>query len=137
MIFSLIPLHLLFLFVAGCIGALARFTIVELITIFYDKTSKFPFPHHTFAVNVIAGFLMGLFASILKFTPPLTNTLLETILLTGFLGAFSTFSTYIADIADHLMQKKYWFSLFYSLGTIFFTLAAGMLGRLIGGAFIW
>ncbi len=137
MSFKVTPLNLLVLFFAGSIGALARFCIIEVISFICNKTENFSFPHYTFVVNICAGFLIGLFASMLKFTPPYSNTYLEVILFTGCLSAFSTFSTYIADIAEHLRTKQYVFTLFYSIGTIFFTLLAGIGGRYLGGCLCW
>lgn len=137
MTFTFSALNLLLLFLAGSFGALIRFAIMKLLTLYYDHKKAFPFPHHTFLANLLAGFLIGLLGSLLKYSSTFSNSFLETLLFTGILGALSTFSTFIADIFTHLREKKYFFALYYSFGTIFLTLIAGLLGRLIGGVFKW
>ncbi len=133
--FNLSPLGLLYIFIAGMIGALFRFLIIECITRIYDKTLEFlPYPHHTFVVNVIACFIMGLSTAHFALDPP-KYLLVRSLVITGFLGAFSTFSTYIADIVMHLKEKQTTFAVIYCIMTLVISFAAGMLGRFLAGGF--
>ena len=127
-------LNILLLFIAGMIGAFCRFLVIELVTLLYDKTLKFlPFPHHTFLINVVACFFMGYFS--VHFTLYSQRPVLQTLIIAGLLGAFSTFSTYIADIVMHLKAKKVTFAIFYCITTLVISFGAGLLGRSLAGGF--
>lgn len=75
--------------VGGAAGALARYVVAALIQ------SRFPssFPMGTFVVNLSGCFAMGLVASVLLDRVG-TSTALRVLLAVGFLGAYTTFSTF-------------------------------------------
>ena len=76
-----------FVGLAGACGALARYTIGRSIAERYG--SQFPFG--TLLINVTGAFLIGL---VFAFAGRhFISTLLQTILATGFLGGYTTFST--------------------------------------------
>lgn len=129
---KLSALHILYLFIAGALGAFSRFVIIELAHFLYDKNKNTPiFPHHTFSANILACFLMGLLAS--KFTPQAHPSTFTIIVIIGFLGSLSTFSTFIADLVDHFKDRQFKFVIYYSFGTILAGLGVGLIGRLIMG----
>lgn len=80
--------------IGGATGALARFGVNHAAI----KLWGADFPWGTMIVNVLGSFLMGLI--IVKFAHmdgvPAT---LKTFVVTGFLGAFTTFSTFSLDFA--------------------------------------
>ena len=75
--------------VGGAAGALARYVVAASIQ------SRFPssFPWGTFVVNVSGCFIMGLVASLVldRVSAPVS---LRFLLAVGFLGAYTTFSTF-------------------------------------------
>ncbi len=83
----------------GSLGALCRFGIAQWIMLAWPKA----FPLATFAVNLIGsliiGILYGLWLSRPEFSPVLRQGL-----FIGFLGAFTTFSTFSLD-ALRLMEN--------------------------------
>jgi CrcB protein len=83
----------------GSLGALCRFGIAQWIMLTWPKA----FPLATFAVNLIGcliiGILYGLWLSRPEFSPALRQGL-----FIGFLGAFTTFSTFSLD-AIRLMEN--------------------------------
>jgi len=83
----------------GSIGALSRYGLGQWIMQIWPKT----FPLATFAVNLIGcliiGILYGLWLSRPEFAPVLRQGL-----FIGFLGAFTTFSTFSLD-ALRLMES--------------------------------
>lgn len=91
----------------GFLGAVARF----LVSIYLNKAS---FPYGTLVANVTGAFCLGWLLSM--------NVSDDVLLFfgTGFLGAFTTFSTWLLESA-HLPVKK---ALFY----IGITCCAGFLG---------
>ena len=108
----------------GAFGAAARYLInlSPLAGIF----GKFPF--HTFLINVggsfLIGFLLVIFAD--KFT---ANENLRLALTVGFLGAFTTFSTFELEIFELIRERFFVTAFFYlSLSIIvgFAGVAAGV-----------
>lgn len=81
----------------GSLGALLRFTLAKN---FDASASGFPFG--TFAANMLASFLLGLFSALAN-AEELSRTA-EIFLDTGFCATLSTFSTLAWQIAD--MLKK-------------------------------
>ena len=80
-----------FVALGGACGALARYGAGRLVARFVDS----PFPWGTWTVNVVGCFLIGM-------TVPLLGQLdgaerVRFFLVVGFLGSFTTFSTYSLD----------------------------------------
>jgi CrcB protein len=74
---------------AGAVGTLARFAIAALV----QNYSGAKFPWGTLTVNVVGCFLFGL-VFILAEEKNLIPAQVKVIVLTGFMGAFTTFSTF-------------------------------------------
>jgi len=84
--------------IAGALGTLARYG-VGLVTAVALGTS---YPYGTFFVNVFGSFLFGLLAGL----PRISNEW-QIILLTGFLGGFTTFSAFAFENYQLLGQHRY------------------------------
>lgn len=79
--------------VGGFVGTCGRFLIRKWsLEIFHG-----PFPLGTFLVNVIGCFLIGIFFGLLEKTHVMTPGE-NVLLITGFCGGFTTFSTFADDI---------------------------------------
>lgn len=115
-------------------GAMCRYYVGHLIG---QVLGTVP-PYGTFVVNISGCFAMGLLTTLLL-GPILLHPDLRLLLLTGFLGSYTTFSSYELDSASLLGQGRlevemvYWTGsalagfLSLQLGT---TLAAWWLGKL-------
>lgn len=73
----------------GALGAICRFGLSTFIN---ERTSS-SFPAGTFAVNFIGSFLFGLLFVAVFSAAPMRESL-RLLVLVGFLGAFTTFSTF-------------------------------------------
>jgi fluoride exporter len=95
--------------VGGAFGAVFRYllSISPLAGIFPN------FPFHTFFINVTGSFLIGF--ALTKFE---TNENLRLLLVTGFLGAYTTFSTFELE-AFQLTQTKQLFTAFFYVALSF------------------
>ncbi|MCS6958689.1 MAG: fluoride efflux transporter CrcB [Pseudanabaenaceae cyanobacterium SKYGB_i_bin29] len=92
-------------------GALSRYYL----TLFVAEKVNFDFPLGTLLINISGAFLMGFLAPLLPSLP--TNQWLNEITIAGFVGSYTTFSTYILDLF-YLSQTGKWRKVFlYGLGT--------------------
>lgn len=112
-------MHWIAVAVGGALGAVARYAISTWI---FDSTSH-KFPYATLSVNVLGSFVMGiLFVLILEkgLLPPEWRG----VLMIGFLGAFTTFSTFSLDALGLWQNGHLFMALIYALGTVVLCLAA-------------
>ncbi len=111
--------------IGGAFGAIARYllNISPLSNVF----EKFPFP--TFFINILGSFLIG-FCLILLTDKISVGENLRLAVFVGFLGAFTTFSTFELEIWK-LIEEKYFAIAFLYL---FASVLVGFVG-VIGG--IW
>jgi CrcB protein len=86
----------------GAVGALARYWISG----FVQRLEGAAFPWGTLSVNALACFLFGLIWSLGE-ERFLIGGETRLIVLTGFVGTFSTFSTYVFETTQ-LMRDSQW-----------------------------
>jgi CrcB protein len=78
--------------IAGAVGTLARYGLtLGMVRLFGDR-----FPLGTLAVNVIGCGLFGLVLALMRDRARISPEA-ATVLLVGFMGAFTTFSSFVAD----------------------------------------
>ncbi|RKO65265.1 chromosome condensation protein CrcB [Campylobacter sp. P255] len=85
----------------GFLGAIARM----LTSNFFNKIIPHNFPYGTLMVNIIGSFLMGLFFSYTNSKGINIHT--KSFLSTGFMGAFTTFSTFSYENLLFLQSGDY------------------------------
>lgn len=87
---------------AGACGTLSRFALCEIAS----KSRYAHLPVGTFSVNILGSFLFGF---IYVFAVRKLNLSPDTrfIILTGFMGAFTTFSTFAFDTASLVKDSQY------------------------------
>lgn len=111
--------------IGGAFGAVARYLINA--SPLQNFFGKFPFP--TFFINVIGSFLIGFFLII--FSDKLTvNNNLRFAVMVGFLGAFTTFSTFELEIWELFKENQYMTAFIY----LFLSILLGFIGVVAG---IW
>lgn len=118
---------LLWLAVAGACGTISRYTVCELAS----KARTGSFPLGTFTVNILGSFLFGLIY-VLAQKKMHINAEIRLIALTGFMGAFTTFSTYAFDTAKLLKSAEWAAACGNVLGHTVLGVAALVAGVLIG-----
>ena len=76
----------------GSCGALSRFYLSRYVS----QLARSPFPFGTLAVNLLGCFLLGFFFELFEGMVGIKPEL-KVMITTGFLGAFTTFSTYSVE----------------------------------------
>lgn len=94
--------RLIFLFAAGGFGTLARYAIATWV----QRTTDSGFPWGILAANAIGSFAFGLLYSLAEEHNLLSGELRIAILV-GFLGAFTTFSTFAFDTGQLIRDERY------------------------------
>lgn len=109
--------------VGGALGAVARYLInlSPLSTVFQN------FPLATFVINVSGSFLLG-FLLILLTDRFEVSEVFRMAVIVGFLGAFTTFSTFEMEIYGLMKAEQMSLSLLYILLSLMF----GFLGLIAG-----
>jgi fluoride exporter len=119
--------RLLLLAIAGACGTVSRYILC-------DFASRTRFAHlsiGTFTVNILGSLLFGFIYAVArkKFN---MNMEMQVILLTGFLGAFTTFSAFAFDTAQMLKSSQWLMACGNIMGQIILGIAALGAGVLIG-----
>ena len=110
----------------GCLGALSRYAVGRLV-----PTPAHGFPWSTFLINVSGALLLGLLLVLLIERLPPTRYA-RPFLGTGFLGAYTTFSTYMVETVLLARNGYADRATAYVLGSLVVGLFAAWLGMAIG-----
>lgn len=120
------PLLVLGVAVAGGLGAVSRLVLDGVLR----SVTRLNFPFGTTVINVTGSFLLGLVTGL-----ALVHGLpaeWRTVLGTGFLGGFTTFSTASYETVRLAQQRRYRAALFNGVGMLILALAAAGLGLWLG-----
>ena len=114
---------------AGGLGSLSRFGLSGLAHRVLGRS----FPYGTAVVNVLGCFLFGLVWGALENRAGLSPQV-RVIVLTGFMGAFTTFSTYIFETMAFLQHSQWLMAMLNLVGQNVIGLAFIFLGLSLGKA---
>ena len=109
--------HFLAIGLGGFLGAIARYSLSSLVF----RLTNHAFPFGTLAVNLLGCFLMGFSMYLFEakhWFPPQARLML----VTGFLGSLTTFSTFGYETLTLLKSGAFWF--------VFLNLILNLLGSL-------
>lgn len=115
--------------VAGACGALSRYLIGRVVV---ERTGA-TFPWATLLINITGAFLIGLIAGLAS--RQVLNPLAQTVLATGFLGGYTTFSTMSWECVQLLRGGNRLQGILYLGGNVLPGLLAALLGLAVGGWF--
>jgi CrcB protein len=107
----------------GALGAAGRYTVERAVT----ERLRPRWPAGTFLVNVTGCLALGL---LLGLAPPGDVT---TVLGTGVIGAYTTFSTYAVEVVKADAETSRAAAVAYALGSVLLGVLAGGLGLRLGG----
>ncbi len=104
---------IILLFCAGGLGSLSRY----LLSGVFQRAINISFPIGTYLVNIIGCFMFGLIWAYAQDRLSLSPEF-RVIILTGFMGAFTTFSTFIFESAALLDSAQWPYFLLNVVGQI-------------------
>lgn len=104
--------------IGGAFGSLTRYKLGDIIS----KRSKSKFPFGTFIINITGAFLLGVLTS------SGVSKNMSLLLADGFMGAYTTFSTFMYEGFNLFQGKKKLNAFMY----IFLTLILGVAGFYLG-----
>jgi CrcB protein len=110
----------------GALGALSRYWL----TVSIERFNGTGFPLGTFMVNLLGSFLIGLLYIILAEKLSVAVQW-RPVIITGFLGAMTTFSTFSLDALLLFQQGHYNTALFYVLSSVMICIFAAYVGMQI------
>ena len=105
--------------IGACVGALARWQL----SVYFNQSEMLPWG--TLFANLLGGYLIGICVATFQHLPEL-NPLWRLLLVTGFLGALTTFSSFSSEVVQMLINSRYGMALLTSamhlLGSLLLTL---------------
>ena len=109
--------------IGGAIGSIFRYATHWATTKFFQGS----FPFSTFLVNILGSLLIGLFIGYLgKYFPE--NHPLKFLLIVGFCGGFTTFSSFALENYNLLQNNHQIIAYIYIVSSIILTITAVGLG---------
>ena len=124
---ALTGIQILVIMLGGGLGAVARFIVSTTVN---EKLSS-NFPYGTLVVNVMGSFIMGFLAMWLVEKLGL-NPLLRLAIFVGFLGAFTTFSTFSMETLNLFNEGLAFQALLNMLINVMLSILAVWLGVVLG-----
>jgi fluoride exporter len=109
--------------IGACVGALSRWQL----GLWLNPSSAGLMPLGTLAANLIGGYLVGVCVGVFQQLPEL-DPVWRLALVTGFLGALTTFSSFSAELVAMLQQGRYALAGGTALVHLFGSLALTVLG---------
>lgn len=123
-------MHLIAVAVGGSLGALSRYGLGHYIHTVFPRS----FPYGTLSANFFGSFLIGI-AFVLILQKPELDPVWRLGLVVGFLGAFTTFSTFSLESLLLIQQTEYIRAFFYIFLSFTGCIIATMLGTITGRFF--
>ena len=110
----------------GALGAVSRYWL----TVSIERFNVTWFPLGTFMVNLLGSFLIGLLYILFAEKLSVADQW-RPVIITGFLGAMTTFSTFSLDALLLFQQGHYNTALFYVLSSVMICIFAAYVGMQI------
>jgi CrcB protein len=118
------PLNILLVALGGAIGSVARY----LTGVAAGRVLGLKFPYGTLTANILGGLLMGLLVGVLALRGGEHQERWRLLIAVGFLGGYTTFSSFSLELARMVETKAWGQAMGYSLGSVIAGVCAVFLG---------
>jgi fluoride exporter len=118
---------LLWVGLGGFLGAIARYGLGGWAAARWGAT----FPWGTFVINITGSFILGFFMALAQYRPWL-HPQLRLLFAVGFVGAYTTFSTYTYESMRLMMDGQFALAALNVIGSVVVGLAAVFAGFVLG-----
>lgn len=119
------------------LGGICRYALGVLFVARYGPG----FPWGTFVINISGSFLIGLISELVQTRAMGVDPLVRILLMAGFLGGYTTFSSFSFETVTLAQDRDWKLSIAYALGSLLLGVAACYLGivtaRLLGTPKVW
>ena len=112
------------IFLGSGIGGIFRFLLFNM-TYFFLGTG---YPYGTMLVNIIGGFLMGICFELFFKNFMGYSSYLKSFIMLGFLGGFTTFSSFSLDVYEFIKEENFQKAISYIFMQVVISVAALMCG---------
>jgi CrcB protein len=119
----------LFIALGGGLGSVARYVVGVAVS----NRLGIRFPYGTLIINISACLIIGFSLEILN-RHANVNPALRYLIPIGFIGAYSTFSTFEWEIFSNLNSGAFWIAILYVTASLVSGLIAVALGAALGKA---
>jgi CrcB protein len=119
--------EILLIALGGALGALSRYSCGQFVTRLYPGH----FPLGTWLINVSGSFFIGLLFVLIVERVKI-HADLRYVFMVGFLGAFTTFSSFSLETVNLLQHGRMLIAMFYVLSSVIVCLFATWLGIIFG-----
>jgi CrcB protein len=117
-------MNLLLIFLGGGVGSMARYGMMNMIS----RLLGYPvFPWYTLGVNCLGALMIGALMEFLSLRITLVEPM-KLLLITGFLGGFTTFSAFSLESALMFEKGDYMNLAFYVAASVIGTIIAVFIG---------
>jgi CrcB protein len=120
-------------FIAVAMGATAGAWLRWILGLFLNRHAS-AIPWGTFTANMLGGYLVGLVLAMVSAHPE-WPPFWRLLLITGFMGGLTTFSTFSAETVAFLEEGRFGMALGYAGVSLVGSLALTMLGLMTGHLF--
>ena len=111
----------------GFFGSIARYTI----SVWAAARWGALFPWGTFVINITGSFILGFFMAFAHSRPWL-HAQFRLLFAVGFVGAYTTFSTYTYESLSLMMDGRFVLATLYAVGSVAVGLMAVFAGFMLG-----
>ncbi|WP_431193343.1 fluoride efflux transporter CrcB [Trichocoleus desertorum] len=108
-------------------GALSRYYL----TVWFTQRFGTSFPYGTFVINLTGCLGMGFFSTLALERIVAISSELRLLVATGFLGAYTTFSTYGLETVSLLRNQNLWYAGLYGVGSAVLGVISIQLGTVL------